>query len=399
MLQEQEKPGHVCTVEQVKGVKFLLKMLPMWTTFLTFSLVAATGSTFFLEEASSITDEGFPILFFIILQRFTEFMVSEISDYVLEKLGKKKNNIGQKVMLMRIGIGMICCVLCCIAAWVNAVHRLRLVKAHGDPKGYMNVFWLTPQYFLLAVMEGLSEDGLENFFDSQVSKSISRYGPPFGECVMGVGKYLSVLCILILSRWFKWFQDEVNHSRLDKYYAVLAILSLVNIVLYCWVAHWYGDDRFLSEDDEVDIEMGNSVEQVDSVGPLVSRSLSGKGQYSHRSSGRIVPIPEEGSFGDDLPENTNSEQSQITQEVSSSLPLLKPQETGQETKSSSSTVFPNNRRDDHEAETLQPDVIDSTDQVSPLASESPMNSPLVSEARSFSRLSSRGIHKRFPSMH
>ena len=64
----QGSPVHICTVEQVKGVKFLLKMLPMWSTFLTFSLVAAAGSTFFLEEATSITKARFAILLFTIFE-------------------------------------------------------------------------------------------------------------------------------------------------------------------------------------------------------------------------------------------------------------------------------------------------------------------------------------------
>ncbi|KAI3450905.1 hypothetical protein Pfo_007570 [Paulownia fortunei] len=402
VVQEQEKPGHVCTVEQVKGVKFLLKMLPIWTTFLTFSLVVATGSTFFLEEATKINID-FPILYFIALWRFTKFMVAEISDYVLEKLEKKKKFFAQRMMLVRIGIGMICCVLCCIAARINAVHWLHLVKIDGQPEEPMNIYRLTPQFVLLGVMEGLSGDGLENFFDSQVSKSTARYGPPFGDCVEGVGKFLSVICILILSTWFKWFKDDINSSRLDKYYAVLTILSFANMIIYWLVAYWYGDERFLAEDGE-DIEMANSVQalQKDSLGPpLVSGSLFNKGQYKSFSGRRTLPIPAESSFGDDhLTENTNSEQLSKPQE--DSLPLLN-LETCQETASSSS-VLPDNRCDDQEAERLKPDVTDSTDQVSPLVSEStmddgPSDAPLLNGVRSFSRLSSRGIHKRFHSMH
>ncbi|GFP92467.1 protein nrt1/ ptr family 5.5 [Phtheirospermum japonicum] len=322
--EEPDNNNNTCTVEQVKGVKFLLKMLPMWSTFLTFSLVSATGSTFFLEEAARI-DEGFSVIIFIVLQRFTKLVVTEICDRFLEKFGEKMN-IEQKVMLVRICLGMICCVACCIAAWINAHHWIHLVKTHTKPEErHMSVFRLTPQYILLGVMEGFSADGLENFFDSQVSKSTARYGPMFGECVQGIGKFLSAVCILILTIRFGWFKDEIDSSRLDKYYAMLAILSSVNMIIYCFIAHWYGDERFLEEDgdDQVDVEMGNSAQ------------------------------------------------------ADNSLPLLN-LNTGRETE--------NRKRDDDDNETEIP--------VHDVSS----NAPLLSGARSFSRPSSNGIHKRFYSM-
>ncbi|KAH6767757.1 hypothetical protein C2S52_018740 [Perilla frutescens var. hirtella] len=240
VVQESEECRICCSVEQVKGVKYLLKMLPMWSTFITFSFVRASGDTFFLEEASSITDDSFPLLLFINLQRFTEVLVSETSDYILKKLHKKMNFNAQKMMLVRIGTGMFCCVLCCIAAWIQAVHRLDLVDTYGEAKGYMSVYQLTPQFLLLAFMGGLSSDGLQNFFESQVSRSMFRYGPPFEECVNGIGRFVSIVFILILS---KWFENEAESSRLDNYYRLLAILSSVNIIAYCLVARWYGDDR------------------------------------------------------------------------------------------------------------------------------------------------------------
>ncbi|CAA0827575.1 Unknown protein [Striga hermonthica] len=254
MPQDEEIHGHICTVEQVMGVKSLLKMLPIWMTFLTFSTVSATGSTFFLQEAASI-DEDFNFLTFIFWQRSASFVVKFACGWALEELGRKMN-MEQRMILLRMGMGMGCCVACCVAAWINA-RRLRLTDS-------MTVSRLVPQYVLLGVMEGLSVEGLDNFFTTQVPESTARYGPAFVECVLGIGKFLTAISIYVLTQLWRWFGAKVSSSRLDKYYLMLVVLSSLNLIIYCLVACWYGDWRFPVPGDDGDIETanGNAVDEA-----------------------------------------------------------------------------------------------------------------------------------------
>lgn len=250
---QENRSGRISSVEQVKGVKLLMKMLPMWSTFITFSLVFASGDTFFLEEAFTLTDtdEIFPILLLNTVQRYSATIVSGVSSYILQMLCEKKKYNAQTMILVRIGMGMVCCVLCCVAAWSQAVHRLRIVETYGDEaeaSEYMSVYRLIPQFLLLAFMEGLSSCGLQDFFHFEVCRSMSRYGQLFAECVVGFGRFVSVVCILVFTNYFKWFGSDVETSRLDKYYVVLAVLSCVNILVYCFVARWYGDNMSVEED-------------------------------------------------------------------------------------------------------------------------------------------------------
>ncbi|KAG8387436.1 hypothetical protein BUALT_Bualt02G0021200 [Buddleja alternifolia] len=270
---QQENSTNLCTVKQVKGVKFLLKVLPIWTTFIIFSVVAACGSTFFLEEAYHYQsdDQGTRFQYFILLQSLARF----VSDFLLNMC--KWKNV-QKVMLVRIGIGMICSVLCCITACVNAAYWLHLVNLYDEPASYMSVYRLIPQFILLGLMEGLSQRGLEKFFDSQVSDSISRYGPPFGELMMGVGKFMSVVCILI---FHGWINNDISSSHLDKYYAVLAAFSFINLLIYSYAAYWYGDDRFFEEEDDIESYVMN-------VGQDIAELLVGLEEVHTKSGGRDV---------------------------------------------------------------------------------------------------------------
>ncbi|XP_022854230.1 protein NRT1/ PTR FAMILY 5.7-like, partial [Olea europaea var. sylvestris] len=241
VIEEENRPDKNCTVAQVKEVKFLLGMVPMWTTFLTYSLVYATGSTFFFQQARNL-NKNFPITFFNILVTVTSIAIEYLCDILIRKIGSEMDK--QLIMQVRIGIGMAFSVICCIFAWKNAVHWLYLVKIYSEPSIHMDIFSLTPQFIFLGVMEGLSVGGLQNFFCSQVSKSLRNYKTPFGECVIGIGKFLSILFILIFSRWFG---HDIDSSRLDKYYAMLTLLSFVNLLIYWLVAYWYGDDQFSPE--------------------------------------------------------------------------------------------------------------------------------------------------------
>ncbi|XP_022850455.1 protein NRT1/ PTR FAMILY 5.6-like isoform X2 [Olea europaea var. sylvestris] len=264
MIEEVNRPDKNCTVAQVKEVKFLLALIPMWTTFLTYSLVDATGSTFFFVQVSNI-DDKFPVTVFVILVTVTISAIDYLCDFLFQKIGNEMN--GQLIRRGRIGVGMAFSVICCIFAWKNAVHWLYLVKIYTKPSLHINIFSLTPQFIFLGIMKGFSEGGLQSFFCSQVSESLKNYGPPFGECVIGIGKFLSMFCILIFGRWFGKY---INFSRLDNYYALLTLLSFVNLLIYCLVAYWYGDVRFSPEVDCEPLIEGAQ----DSIRPLVLPSFS-----------------------------------------------------------------------------------------------------------------------------
>ncbi|CAI9787139.1 unnamed protein product [Fraxinus pennsylvanica] len=136
-------------------------------------------------------------------------------------------------MQWRIGVGMAFSFICCRFAYKNA----DLVNT--QPSMHMDIFSLTPQFLLLGIMKGLSERGLQSFYRSLLSESLRDYRTPFGECVMGIGKFLSTLCILIFK---SWFGHDTDSSRMDNYYTILTILSFACFLIY-WVAlaHCYGD--------------------------------------------------------------------------------------------------------------------------------------------------------------
>ncbi|KAI8012882.1 Protein NRT1/ PTR FAMILY 5.6 [Camellia lanceoleosa] len=243
--EEQESRGMLCPAAQVTKVKLLLSMAPMWTTFFNYCLVVATGSTFFFLQTSNMAGNVNPT-YFSIIRSFSRFIASFLYELLVPRLCTETQQ--QRSWKVRIGVGMFCSFLSCVAARFVEIYRLKLCKDNiGEEIIHMSVFWLTPQFCLLGFMEGLCEDGLVDFYHQQVPESMKAYGPPFNQWVLGMGNFVSILWILTFK---PWFGDNINDSRLDNYYAILAIVSIANLFVYRFVSNMpiYNIDQVAEED-------------------------------------------------------------------------------------------------------------------------------------------------------
>ncbi|KAL2500551.1 Protein NRT1/PTR FAMILY 5.5 [Forsythia ovata] len=145
---------------------------------------------------------------------------------------------------------MIFAILCCITAAKVENRRLGVVQKHGlidkpDETVPMTMFWLLPQFLLLAALDGIFECSAVMFFIGQSPLSTRRYLPLFVSGVFGVGVLGSVLSVYVTGKIserggkLNWFQHTLNRSRLDKYYWTLAWLAAINLVIFIVVAIFY----------------------------------------------------------------------------------------------------------------------------------------------------------------
>ncbi|KAF7825510.1 protein NRT1/ PTR FAMILY 5.14-like [Senna tora] len=144
------------------------KEILLWAAFIGYSLVLATGNTLFIAQTSStkfVGSKGIinPVSLFFVLKSFICDIVVFLFWCVVEA---KKKVVGttNTITMVRIGGGMICGVLCCVIAREVEIQRLDLIRKEGilspnDTSSAMGVLWLTPQYCLLGLMEGLAGGG------------------------------------------------------------------------------------------------------------------------------------------------------------------------------------------------------------------------------------------------
>ena len=259
----------------MREVKGLFTLIPIWITFFGYSLLVATGNTFFFEQSSNMdlnignaNSVEVPLNSFVVLRSLISF--------IIPFLFWSKKARQQSVTRIRIGVGMVCSILSCIAAWRVEVHRLNLIE-RTDPSNpnqniSMSVLWLVPQFSLLGLMEGLASSGLQEFFYNHVATSMRSYGPPFSNCVLGFGSFISTPLVLLFKSWFK---DTINTSHLDRYYLALAILNFVFLCIYAYASSWYFNMESASKDMELEDIVLDGNDDITEFHPTGSLSSSG----------------------------------------------------------------------------------------------------------------------------
>ncbi|KAL0395272.1 UNVERIFIED_CONTAM: protein NRT1/ PTR FAMILY 5.7 [Sesamum latifolium] len=242
---EQVRIGRLWSPEDVQEVKILLSMVPLWTTFLAYGLLQATGNTFFYEQVGYMDSRlgrisKVPIVIFVIVKSSTSFIVSRLCDSLIPSCWSQK--VPRQVMLTRVGAGM------ALSPVLHSCLEDREVQA--------------AQFFLLGFMEGLVFDGMEEVFDGHVPESFRKYGPSFTQFALNIGNFVSLAFILI---FHGLFNDNLDTSGLATYYALLAYICFVNFLFYCSVATYYVKDSYYEKDESpVEQELEQIQNLVDS---------------------------------------------------------------------------------------------------------------------------------------
>ncbi|KAI9193840.1 hypothetical protein LWI28_000616 [Acer negundo] len=251
-LQDQKEAGRLCTVEQVKEAKLLLKMIlkmiPMWSTFLVIGLVSSTGEIFSSEQGEYLKDpNGVSFYLVFYLQPISQEMISYLFDEFLSPKRIPKTQY-KLTKILRIWIGMVLCTIFCAVAWRVEVGRLQ--------EKIKSVYWLAPQYCILGLMLGFCADGLDEFTIDELPKSLQNYASAMnGFVIDGLGSFLSIIFIHAKRNIFGYTLDE---SRLDTYYMILMIISFLNVCYYYFISTIYSGPTLYPQAEFVERDITNS---------------------------------------------------------------------------------------------------------------------------------------------
>ncbi|GFQ07634.1 BTB/POZ domain-containing protein at3g09030 [Phtheirospermum japonicum] len=252
-LEEQEtNMWRLCTVTEVEETKTIIRMIPVWLTFILCGVVSAIGFTFFIEQLDHLNHKvGRLKVPTVVLLWFYEQSQNQCAK-LYAKLANYLGLSGYRKFAPSLGIAisMILAIICCVISAKVENRRLSVVTRHGlvdkpDKTVPMTMFWLLPQFVLLGAFSGIFNYSAICFFVDQSPASTGRYLPFFITGVFGVGMLGSVLTVYVVGRVsekggkMNWFQHEINGSRLDKYYWSLAWLMAINLVVFIIVAAFY----------------------------------------------------------------------------------------------------------------------------------------------------------------
>ncbi|KAM0066758.1 putative bacterial ABC-type protein transporter [Helianthus debilis subsp. tardiflorus] len=235
----------LCTVTQVEELKTFLRVFPVWASTIALSLSLAQQSTFFLAQ-SKILDRHLGSKFvippgsmqvFAVVNAFITVPIYE--RFVVPVLQKRTNHHRGLTSLQRMGLGLFISIFALASA--AAIEHMR--RTHSHPED-LSVFWLVPQFFILGGAESFTYVGqLEFFYDEATDGMKSVCGALFLSEI-GIGSWVNSALVKIVERATGtgengWLKDDLNESKLDYYYSILAAISAVNLLVYAWVARRY----------------------------------------------------------------------------------------------------------------------------------------------------------------
>lgn len=250
---EKNKPSskRLATVTQVEELKLVLSMVPIWLTSLPFGLCVTQTSTFFIKQGSTMNRKlaaGFEIPPASVYAFGAIAMIVSVTFYeklLVPFLRRVTGNERGISLLKRIGIGMAFSILAMATSAVVERKRLRVAEAEQVPNLSISVFWLVPQFMILGLGDGFTIVGLQEYFYDQMPDSMKSLGISLYLCAMGAASFLSSGLITVVDHVTgkmekgSWFAKELNKSRLDLFYWLLAVINVVNLCVYVFVARRY----------------------------------------------------------------------------------------------------------------------------------------------------------------
>ncbi|KAI5062321.1 hypothetical protein GOP47_0022860 [Adiantum capillus-veneris] len=250
----------LCTVTQVEEVKLVVKLLPVWLTTFAYGVVFAQTATFFVSQAATMDramgNFQIPQSTFQVFMTFTVLLLLPLYDRVFVSMARKLTGNERGItMLQRIGIGLFFSFLSMVAAALVEARRLRVASRNGlldSPKVTlpMSAFWIIPQYVLIGIADVFTLVGEQEFFYDQVPDSMRSLGMALYLSANGMGSFISNLLLTIVSAttgkepWF--LASNLNRSRVDLFYWLLAVLSILNLMAFIVVAFFYEYKRVKS---------------------------------------------------------------------------------------------------------------------------------------------------------
>ena len=165
--------------------------------------------------------------------------------------------------MQRIAIGLVLSTMGMVAAAIAERKRLSVAQTvRRDTRTLpISVYLLIPQFFLVGAGEAFMYTGQLDFFITQSPKSMKTMSTGLFLSTLSLGFFVSSFLVSVIdnvtgsSRSPGWLADNINNGRLDYFYGLLAILSLINFGVFMICAIWYKTQK--------------------------SRSKSGSGKQSH----------------------------------------------------------------------------------------------------------------------
>uniref|UniRef100_A0A0D6QTJ4 Major facilitator superfamily (MFS) profile domain-containing protein n=1 Tax=Araucaria cunninghamii TaxID=56994 RepID=A0A0D6QTJ4_ARACU len=252
---KRSSPWKISTIRKVEEVKMVLRLLPIWSTCIMFWTVYSQMTTFSVVQADTMdrTTGSFKIpsaSLQVFLVGSIMFFATFSEKFLVPFMRRITGNVQGITSLQRIAVGLVLSIFAMLAAALVEKKRLDVAQEHGLTQKRratvpLSVYWLVPQYFLVGAGEAFAYVGQLEFFIKESPVSMKSMSTGLFLSTLSLGFYLSSLLVTLVNKITihgknkGWLPNNLNRGRLDYFYWLLAVLSVINLLIFFVFARWY----------------------------------------------------------------------------------------------------------------------------------------------------------------
>ncbi|KAJ6856581.1 hypothetical protein NC651_038279 [Populus alba x Populus x berolinensis] len=225
-------PWCLCTVDQVEELKALIKASTM-NRHITSKFEIPAGS-FYAFMLLSLT------MWIALYDRVIIPLASKITG--------KPTRLGLK---QKIGIGILgSAASMAVLAIIERVRRETAIREGisdiPDAVTHMSAMWLLPFYFLLGFSEAMNGVGLNEFFYTELPKSMSSVASNLYSVGLSAASLVASFIVgnvrgfISEANQESWVSSNINKGHYDYYYWLLSSLGIANFIYYLACSKAYG---------------------------------------------------------------------------------------------------------------------------------------------------------------
>ncbi|KAJ8568330.1 hypothetical protein K7X08_027863 [Anisodus acutangulus] len=254
--ESNRNPWHLCPISQVEEVKCILRLLPIWLCTIVYSVVFTQMASIFVEQGDAMrtTIGNFRVpaasmsAFDIMSVAVLIFLYRRVLDPLVKKFKKIKGEAQGITLLQRMGFGLVVAVMAMLSAGLVECYRLEYAKkdcTHCQGSSSLSILWQIPQYSLIGASEVFMYVGQLEFFNEQAPDGLKSFGSALCMTSISLGNYVSSLLVSVVIKFSTtdnmsgWIPGNLNNGHLDRFYFLLAGLTILDLVAYIACAKWY----------------------------------------------------------------------------------------------------------------------------------------------------------------
>ncbi|XP_049931926.1 protein NRT1/ PTR FAMILY 4.3-like isoform X1 [Nymphaea colorata] len=248
-ITRKQSPWKLCTVAQVEQVKIIISVIPIFACTIIFNTILAQLQTFAVKQGSAMSTEltknfkvppaslqSIPYITLIFVVPLYEALFVPFA----RRITGKESGISP---LQRIGIGLFLATFSMVTAALVENNRRKMAEFSNQK---ISIFWIAPQFLIFGLSEMFTAVGLIEFFYKQSLAGMQSFLTAMTYCSYSFGFFFSSVLVSVVNKitsglshkgWLS--ENDLNKDRLDLFYWLLAVLSVINFFNYIFWSRWY----------------------------------------------------------------------------------------------------------------------------------------------------------------